>query len=388
MSNQPIFLIDGDQRVVLESKTYDSEAILQELLTKHPAVLAGGTTEGDVSGGLLLIQPEIGIPRGPGGSDIFNLDHLFVDPDGIPVFVEVKRSSDTRIRREVVGQMLDYAANGTRYWPVSKLRDSLNDVQAEKHPALANDGTLGDQAVQEFIGGGDVEEFWLAVESNLHQGKVRLLFVADVLPPELVRIIEFLNEQMKPAEVLGVEVAQYVGPNDVTVLVPRLVGATSAAAEAKGSGPRDYWTKDTFFEVATQREDPKVVDLFNRLFAQVATLGGTLSWGKGATPGLSGNLPHGTKVRPVWLGQLSGPGHNSHPSLMFYFKELRNEDEELLGAMYACLSEIAFFKPALEGAHEVWFEGKGSYPRIHLDRLVESEADIETLLEAIRMAAT
>ena len=31
-----------------------------------------------------------------------------------PTLVEVKRSSDTRIRREVVGQMLDYAANGQR----------------------------------------------------------------------------------------------------------------------------------------------------------------------------------------------------------------------------------------------------------------------------------
>ena len=47
-----------------------------KLLTKHPAVLAGGTTEGDVSGGLLLIQPEIGIPRGPGGSDVFNQGQL------------------------------------------------------------------------------------------------------------------------------------------------------------------------------------------------------------------------------------------------------------------------------------------------------------------------
>jgi hypothetical protein len=30
----------------------------------------------------------------------------------VPTLLEVKRSSDTRIRREVVGQMLDYAANG------------------------------------------------------------------------------------------------------------------------------------------------------------------------------------------------------------------------------------------------------------------------------------
>lgn len=50
------------------------------------------------------------------GAGRWSLDHLFVDQDAIPTLVEVKRSSDSRIRREVVGQMLDYAANGTRYW--------------------------------------------------------------------------------------------------------------------------------------------------------------------------------------------------------------------------------------------------------------------------------
>ena len=36
--------------------------------------------------------------------------------------MEVKRSSDTRIRREVVGQLIEYAANAVVYWPVDTLR--------------------------------------------------------------------------------------------------------------------------------------------------------------------------------------------------------------------------------------------------------------------------
>jgi hypothetical protein len=51
-----------------------------------------------------------------------SVDHLFVDQDAVPTLVEVKRSSDTRIRREVVGQMLDYAANAVVYWPLERLR--------------------------------------------------------------------------------------------------------------------------------------------------------------------------------------------------------------------------------------------------------------------------
>jgi len=56
----------------------------------------------------------MGVPSIDGGGDRWSADHLFLDQDAIPTFVEVKRSTDTRIRREVVGQMLDYAANAIR----------------------------------------------------------------------------------------------------------------------------------------------------------------------------------------------------------------------------------------------------------------------------------
>ncbi|MBK9978490.1 MAG: hypothetical protein IPP20_11280 [Gemmatimonadetes bacterium] len=47
---------------------------------------------------------------------------MFLDQDAVPTLVEVKRSSDTRIRREVVGQMLDYAANAVAFWPAERLQ--------------------------------------------------------------------------------------------------------------------------------------------------------------------------------------------------------------------------------------------------------------------------
>src|SRR6266508_697252 len=50
------------------------------------------------------------------------------------------------------------------------------------------------------------DQFWQAVKVNLQAGRVRLVFVADRIPPELRRVIEFLNAQMDPAEVLGVEI--------------------------------------------------------------------------------------------------------------------------------------------------------------------------------------
>jgi hypothetical protein len=45
-----------------------------------------------------------------------------VDRDAVPTFVEVKRASHTRARREAVAQMLDYAANGSLFWAPEQLR--------------------------------------------------------------------------------------------------------------------------------------------------------------------------------------------------------------------------------------------------------------------------
>lgn len=41
-------------------------------------------------------------------------------------------------------------------------------------------------------------------QTNLQAAKVRMLFVADKIPVELRSIVEFLNKQMDPAEVLAV----------------------------------------------------------------------------------------------------------------------------------------------------------------------------------------
>ena len=65
-----------------------------------------------------------------------------------------------------------------------------------------------------------MEAFWGQVRTNLQAGRVRLLFVADRVPPELRRVVEFLNRQMQPAEVLAIELRQYEGQG-LKTLVPR-----------------------------------------------------------------------------------------------------------------------------------------------------------------------
>jgi hypothetical protein len=119
--------------------------------------------------------------------------------------------------------MLDYAANAVVYWPVE-------DIRARYEAASA--GSVKEMG--EFLGEAvDPEEFWQRVKITLQAGRVRMVFVADRIPPELRRIVEFLNLQMDPAEVLAIEVEQFVGSDDLRTLVPRIIGQTAEAQRRK-----------------------------------------------------------------------------------------------------------------------------------------------------------
>ncbi len=108
-----IFLVQPDKTLTeLTEQPYDSEALLQGLLAEYSDLLAGKQIDPGAPGRRLLVTCEASVPDELGGAGRWSVDHLFLDQEGIPTLVEVKRSSDTRIRREVVGQMLDYAENG------------------------------------------------------------------------------------------------------------------------------------------------------------------------------------------------------------------------------------------------------------------------------------
>lgn len=187
-----------------------------------------------------------------GGSGRWSLDHLFIDQDGVPTLVEVKRSTDTRIRREVVGQMLDYAANGVKYWPIATLQAQFEMTHAATGPLEKLDWLVGEPT--------ESDAFWQLVQRNLTDGRIRLVFLADEIPSELQRIIEFLNEQMSRTEVIGVEVRQHVGGGHQT-LVPRVIGATAQARQVKGLAPKrsfDELLKEAPMEVKGIEEKVRV----------------------------------------------------------------------------------------------------------------------------------
>lgn len=278
-----IFLVRGNNELFeLTAQPYPQEDLLQELLARYPNLLAGDQMNPTAPRRWLLVRREAPVPDAVDGSGRWSLDHLFLDQDGVPTLVEVKRASDTRGRREVVAQMLDYAANGVAYWPVETIKAAF-EQRAE------GDGHDPAQLLLELLGpDADAEAFWAKVKVNLQAGRVRMVFVSDEIAPELRRIVEFLNVQMDPAEVLAVEVKQYVGA-DFRGLVPRLVGQTAEAVQKKAAGttagPRvqpGEWDEDKFFATlaATAPDDVAPARaLYDWLAARPEV---RVIWGRGA----------------------------------------------------------------------------------------------------------
>jgi hypothetical protein len=112
-----------------------------------------------------------------------------------------------------------------------------------------------------------------------------MIFVADQIPPELRRIVEFLNEQMDPAEILAVELRQYVG-SGLRTLTPRLIGQTSEAQQKKGSPslPKRQWDEPSFFTELHSRA-PEAAPVARAILDWARPRVTRIWWGKGSTQG-------------------------------------------------------------------------------------------------------
>ncbi len=280
-----IYLIQDDSTLqALSQQPYANEDLLQTLLAQYPDLLAGEQMNEASPRRWLLVSREVAIPDDEEGAGRLSLDHLFLDQDAIPTLVEVKRSSDTRIRREVVGQMLDYAANAVVYLPVESIRAGFEAT-------CDNQGDDPTQLVAELMGTDlddeeAVEIFWRQVKTNLQAGRVRLVFVADEIAPELRRIVEFLNQQMDPAEVLAVEIKQYVGPG-IKTLVPQVIGQTAIASQKKSGSRamRKQWDESSFFAELERRFSSVEVEVARDILAWARSKMSRISWGQGSRNG-------------------------------------------------------------------------------------------------------
>lgn len=275
-----IFVRDGGTslKVFKAGGGYAKELDLQTLIADHPELLHGEQIDPSTPRKWMLLGREVGIPDVQGVTDRWAIDLLFLDQDATPTFVEVKLSSNNQIRREVVGQLIEYAANAKRHWPKGRLHDLA---------VKSSGGELDSRLRRLFDGEEPAPDFWERAEVNLRSGNVRLVFAADRIPSELYEMALFLNEQMTDTEVLAIEIQPYLAEGAVEIFVPRVLNATPKALEVKSiNGNRKKWDEVSFFSDVKKRHPTETAEAALRKLLEFSRAHATtITWGSGVQRG-------------------------------------------------------------------------------------------------------
>lgn len=349
-----VFLLQGgDSLLPMEPAQFATEDDFQLLLSRFPELLVGDQIDPQNPRRWVLVRREQPVSTGEIGASQWSIDHVFLDQDGIPTLVEIKRQSDSRIRREVVGQMLDYAANCAIYWSVETLQSGLEQTCRQA-------GRESEVVLTELLGpSGEIDEFWQRVKTNLQAKKIRLLFVADVIPLELRRIVEFLNEQMDPAEILAIELRQFAG-GQLKTIVPTVYGQTQQATRKRG-GVVTRWDERTLFDKLARTVGAKELHIARQIYEWMRKGGSReLIFGSGKENGsvYPAFRPNSISINPAYLssdgklwlqfGSLEGKpifgSIESRSSLMQQFNTIENvnfTDADLTKYRAIALSTIA-----------------------------------------------
>jgi hypothetical protein len=256
---------DGSTAPMKRIRTRDEDKELQQVLERNPDLLPGEQIDQEDPCRWLVVGREMKVPDPETGTDRWNLDLFFVDHNAKPTLIECKRFRDTRARREVVAQMLDYAANANHYWSKEDLRataESTANAYGESLESLLT-GLTDDEP----------DQFFQRVEDNLREGQIRMVFFLEEAPWQLRSIVEFLNRQMERSEVLIVEARQYED-GDSRIVVPSLFGYTEEARRVKRtvtvtSQTRKKWDDESFRQAVSDRLDQEstqsMIDLYEFL---------------------------------------------------------------------------------------------------------------------------
>jgi len=194
-----------------------SEDWLQELLYRHSQALPVAELD-DAFAGLIPACREMSTPAG-------DVDVVYVTPTGRPVIVEAKLWRNPEARRKVVGQILDYAKELSRFNFESfdaAVRAARRKIDGEDPPrGLVDLVRAQDPALDEA-------QFCDSVTRNLRRGEMLLLIVGDGIREGVGAIADFLEGHASLHFTFGlVEMAVFQMPDGGQLVQPRVLAQST-----------------------------------------------------------------------------------------------------------------------------------------------------------------
>ena len=347
-------------------KTLYLEDWLQRVVEAEPSILPVDTVDERVQEPLVSLGMEIHVGSGW-------IDNLLISQNGYLVVVETKLWRNQEARREVVAQILDYAAQ-LRTWDYSKLEEQWKKLSGSSQ-------SLWEHVHPEGL---DEAEWIDEVNYNLSRGRMTLLIVGDGIRSEsmaLVKavsghpdfefrlgLIELRLHQLDDGKILAIPttIAKTVEIERVVVGIRHDSGAievtTPVEATKEKPGGTSVLTSEAFFEKFrkddTSGKDEKVARCLLRLFDDAGFI---IEWQKSS---------FGVK-----LPEPSGSGVNLSIALVGNYGK---------GGVYRCWSSILESQLA-----KAWDDDKAAKQVVDLHRKrlkdlgAEGEKDISVSLSAL-----
>ncbi|KAA6438742.1 hypothetical protein FEM33_15920 [Dyadobacter flavalbus] len=301
----------GIERVQLYNNEYN-ESWIQKLIHDNADILPISEIEPGFA-------PAISIGRELRTNAGF-IDNMLISPDGYITLVETKLWRNPQARREVVGQILDYAKELSK-WTFSDLDTRIRNLDQSSEGIVA--------MIQKQAGYPDIEEHTLIdnINRNLRRGRILLLIVGDGIRESVEEMVEYLSQTPQLHFTLSlVELQVYkLGDAEGSLLVlPQVITRTREITRAVVRIEGNYATGlklniDTdlgiqaenmpkvlsgrttlnaldYFEQLLQSTDAFTVDFVKSIIAESQQMGLLIEWNT-ASFGLQFADPSGTGVR-------------------------------------------------------------------------------------------
>lgn len=209
------FSIVRPERIPLSAKSFQEEW-LQQLLEQSPQLLSVSDVD-SIFAPLVSIGREVPTAAG-------YIDNLYVSPSGYITLVETKLWRNPEARREVVGQILDYAKDLCR-WSYQDLDQWVKSYFSQKQiqskslfQHMVSLGHLSDQDEARFID---------ATEKNIQNARFLLMIVGDGIREGVIQMTDFLNETPNLQYTLALlEIEVYQTQPNERLIVPNLLMRT------------------------------------------------------------------------------------------------------------------------------------------------------------------
>ncbi|TET77631.1 hypothetical protein E3J38_09680 [candidate division TA06 bacterium] len=226
----PDELITKPRRIPFSEKAFE-EGWLQDLIEANPEVLPVADIE-PVFAPAISVGREVQTNVGP-------IDNLFISPQGYLTIVETKLWRNPEARRQVTGQIIDYAKE-VRRWSFEDLNQRVRTYN--KKCGKADISIIDTLRTIEPIEEDEEPTIVDAVSRNIRDGRFLLLVVGDGIRESVEEMAEFLNQTPQlyfTLALVELQVYELQGDNDrsllvITLIVARTKEITRAVVEIRG----------------------------------------------------------------------------------------------------------------------------------------------------------